>query len=521
MKTGIKTLVLAMALTLVSAASYGAFWSFGKDLATILTDIETKGADKSVADLEEYVADNPRGENSDEALLRLARVYAEKKDYDRAVKAYQTLSENFPESRFRADSLFEAGSIEYRTGRLREAKAALEAVGSDRYSTVTLKVKSALLLKEVDSASFGLAPRGEVPAIGVILPLKGPYAQFGEDALNGVLMAAGVFGAEKGSYEVIVRNAGDEAGSVEAAINELADNPRVVALVGPLLSSTAYEAAKQAHNRRIPIVTLSQREGIADGEYVFRNFLTSASQASAMAEYSCKTLGKTRTAILYPQNNYGSELARLFEKEVQARGCAVVKTASYPPGTTDFTDPMKRLFGIQVKERMEGRRKIKEYTSASTIDSLFIPDSYDSVGLIAPYLGFYNIKGVQLLGSNAWNSRKLIELGGKNVEGAAFVDGFFSGSRRPETSAFTGRFRDTFGKDPGFIEAQAYDAASAVIAADKFGGFDREAVRTALKRLKDFSGSTGPLSFSDRGEAVKKLFILTVRDGRITEAETR
>lgn len=516
----IKTAVLVFAFTLASTASYGFLWSSQRDLVSILGDIETKGADKNtIGELEGYIENNPKGEHADEALLRLGRIYADKKDYVKALKAYSELAGNFPESRFRPEALYEAGHLEYKTGHLEEAKAALDAVRSSPASTVSLKVKAALLFKEIDSASFGLAPRLDAPAIGVLLPLKGPYAQFGEEALNGALMAADVFGDRKGSFDVIVRNAGSDAASVEGAVSELADNPRVVGLVGPLVSTTAFEAARYAHNRKLPIITLSQKEGVADGEYVFRNFLTPASQARAMAEYACKTLGRTKTAILYPQNSYGTELARLYEKEVKARGCEIVKTASYPKGTTDFTDQMKRLFGIQVKERMEGRRKIKEYTSTIDIDSLFIPDSYDSVGLIAPYLDFYNIKGVQLLGSNAWNSRKLVELAGKNVEGAVFVDGFFPGSKRAETAEFTARFKEIFGHEPGLIEAQAYDASNAIISAVRERGFDREALKAGLRELKDLKGATGSLAFSERGEAVKRLYILTVKNGRITEAE--
>jgi len=517
----IKALALTFIFVLVSSASYGFFWSTQKDLYSILNDIETKGADDaSVAELVTYIEDNPRGSLADEAMFRLAGIYASRKDYGKAISVYTEIIDNFPDSRFKPDSLYEIGSLEYKTGHLDEAKAALEAIQFSSAASVTVKVKASLLLKEISSASFGLAPRLEAPAIGVLLPLKGPYAQFGEDALLGTLMAADVFGEDKGPVEVVVSNVGADPAAIESAINELADKHSVVGIVGPLLSSTAFEATRYAHNRKVPIITLSQKEGLTDGEYVFRNFLTPESQAAAIADYACKTLGRTRTAILYPQNNYGSELARLFENDVKALGCEVVKTASYPKGTTDFTDHMKRLFGIEVKERMEGRRKIKEYTSTEDIDSLFIPDSADTVGLIAPYLDFYNIKGIQLLGSNAWNSKKLTELAGENLEGAVFVDGFFIDSQRPETVDFVARFKATFGRDPGLIEAQAYDAATAFIAVERSGpaGFDRDAVKDALKRLSGVTGATGKLSFNERGEAVKKLFILTVKKGRIEEA---
>jgi len=153
------------------------------------------------------------------------------------------------------------------------------------------------------------------------------------------------------------------------------------------------------------------------------------------------------------------------------------------------------------------------------IDALFIPDYYETVGLIAPYMEYYNIKDVLLLGSNGWNSDKLIELGGKNVEGAVFVDGFFPGSKRPGTMDFVRRFTDVYGRTPGVLEAQAYDAAMMLIYAMKGDGshVDRGALKNRLERLRGFSGAGGAITFDRRGEAIKKLFVLTVRNGRIIE----
>lgn len=516
-----KFLAFFSAFLLLSSASYGGLFSShkGRDLVEIFEEIEARGPDKnSVEELEKYIEDNPRGYPTDEALIRLGRIYSGKKENDRALQAFQRIIDNFPDSRFRPDALYEAGFIKYKTGRLGEAKSSFESVLSSGYTTVTLKARAAKLLKEMEAASYGTSPKSDAPAIGAILPLKDNYTQFGEDALNGVLLAAQAFGG-KGGVEVFVRSVTD-AQSAETAVGELANNPRVVGIVGPLLSATALNAAKAAQAKRIPVITLTQKEGVTDaGDYVFRNFMTPAAQASAIAEHACKNLNLKKIAVLYPQNNYGTELAKLFEKEAIKNGCEIVKEGAYPQGVTDFSPQMKSMFEIQVKERKEGRRKIKEYTPNVTVDALYIPDSFETVSLILPYLEFYNIKGVQLLGSNGWNSQKLIDLAGKHVEGAVFVDSFFSGSSRPETGEFAKRFKEVYGKEPGVLEAQAYDAAFAIISSMDAGSarFDREEMKRKLKN-RNLKGATGDITFDSRNEAVKKLFILTVRGGRIIEA---
>lgn len=363
------------------------------------------------------------------------------------------------------------------------------------------------------------------PAIGVLLPLKGSYARYAEDAMDGVLLAADVFGKGEGpsgaGVEVFVRNVGADPAQVEAAVDDLASNPRVAGLVGPMMSSTAEGAARSAQRRSIPVITLTQKEGVTGtGDYVFRNFLTPSAQASAIAEYACKTIGKKRFAVLYPQNNYGAELARLFEKEVKARGCKVVRSLSYPQETSDFSSHIKLLFGVKSTEKKEGRRRITEYAPTVAVDGLYIPDFAETVSMIAPYLAYHNISGVQLLGSNGWNSPKLL-LAGRDVDGAVFVDGFFPNSSRDGAREFVERFTEAYGRAPGMIEAQAYDAAAVLISAIRQadGSWpDRSAVKERLLAVKGYNGAAGPLSFDKDREAVKSLFILTVRDGEIVEA---
>lgn len=519
----LKILALCLIFAFVSTPSWGWIFSLsnrGEELVDIFEAIETDGPTAAnVSSLETFVRNNAKEPYADEALLTLARIYSRKKDYPKATEALQKIVLDFPDSKFKYDALYELGDVMYRTGRLREARSVLEPVSTSSSAPAELRAKATLLLKEIKSASYSAAAATpDAPAIGVLLPLKGAYAQFGEDALSGVLLAADVFGEDTGKkVEVKVRDVSEPA-FVESVVDELSMDDRVAAMVGPLISSTAVEAARHAQRRRVPIITLSQKDGITEaGDYVFRSFLTPSAQAAAIAEYAT-TVGKKNFAILYPQNSYGIELSRFFEKEVQKRGGTVVRAGAYKPGSTNFGDDIKRLFGMEIEERREGRRLIKQYTATVEIDALFIPDYYETVGLIAPYMDYYNIKDVLLLGANGWNSDKLIPLAGKNVEGAVFVDGFFPASARPGTMDFIRRFSDVYGRMPGVLEAQAYDAAMMLIYAmngDK--SVDRASLKGRLTRLRGFSGAGGGITFDAHGEAVKKLFLLTVRDGRIIE----
>lgn len=512
-----KFLALALSLLVFSAEAH-AFWSSDRELLKIFGELDLSGpTTRNVGALEEYVRARPGANGVDEALLRLGAIYSDRKDYQRAAACYAMVLEDFPDSEFRSQAAYELGVIRYRSGRLKEAVFLIEPLASDPGASFAMRARAGRLLKEIESASYGLAPAENLPAIGVLLPMKGDYAAFGDEALNGVLLAAGVFGSLPPRFEVVVRDTGKNPLSAEAAVMELASESRVKGIVGPLLSSSAMEAASSAQRNRVPIITLSQRDGVTSpGEFVFRNFLTPEDQARALAGYAAAS-GKKRFAVLYPQTNYGTELLKHFEVAVRERGGSVVRKAAYAPGTADFSSEVKMLFGVQAKERMEGRRKVREFSPTVQVDALFIPDSHEAVALALPYLDYYGITGVQLLGSNGWNSPRLPELAGRAVEGAVFVDGFFTGSVRPGTADFARRYAEAYGREPGVLAAKAYDAALMLMEAS-VRSLDREGTASVLRETKDFAGATGAISFNSRREAQKGLFFLTVENGRITEA---
>ncbi len=520
-----KAIIALLALFFLAAPAADAFWFTGKDksddLVVIFEELDLKGADaETVRKLEGYVYSNPRSDYMDEALLRLGRIYRDRKEVSKAAETYRLLLFNFPASKFRHDAWIELGLIEYRTGRLDNAREAFEAVSGDVDASIAQRAKASRFLAEIEKATFGIAVPSNLPAIGVLLPLKGDYAAFGEDALSGILLAAGIFGPREQRVEVIVKDVSDQS-SVSRAVQELASNGRVLGIIGPLMSSNALDVARHAQMHKLPVITLSQKEGVTDaGDYVFRNFLTPEDQARALARHAADALGSTRFAVLHPQNSYGVELARRFEMAVKENGGTVVRKASYPQGSTDFTDAITRVFGVQTKERQEGRRVIREFEPTIEVDALFIPDSHEQAALIAPYLEYFSIRDVRLLGANGWNSPRLVELAGKNVEGAVFVDGFYALSRRSGTEEFVRDYGDVFGKQPGILSAHAFDSARMLLhaVAASVPGYGREDVRDRLSGLREFRGATGATSFNPRREAVKRLFILTVENGRIVEA---
>jgi ABC-type branched-subunit amino acid transport system substrate-binding protein len=495
------------------------------NLTSILEAIEINGpSEAAIADLQNFIKTYPRSDVTDEAVTRLAGIYMNKKAFNDAAKLYQRVLVEFPSSKFRFEALYGLGFCQYRQGKHDDARTALEGVVASFEAPLSFKVKSRLILDQLTAvasasgAADKAANSGGSYAIGAVLPLSGDYADYGERALKGVLLAANVFGGIGTPIEVFVRDSGSTEDSAKEAVAEAARIDRVVGIVGPLLSKTAVAAVTSADRKHVPIIALTQKDGVPEvGDYVFRNFLTMEQQASTLASYSAAAKGFSRFAVMYPQNPYGTEFVKLFKEKVEAHGAKVVAEVPYAQGQADFSKELTALFGLRAVEKLDGRRHVTEYTPTVKIDALFIPDGYDAAVQIAAHVALYNIKGTTLLGANLWNSDEILRLGGRHVEGAVFVDAFFAGSGKRATLDFVGTFRTAYGYTPGLLEAESFDSAMMMIAALEAGNGSRGAVRDALAGYTEFEGATGRIGFDSEGEARKDLFILTVRDNRIIE----
>lgn len=348
--------------------------------------------------------------------------------------------------------------------------------------------------------------------LGCILPLQGKAQAFGRRALQGIQLAIGAFQPQNASLRVrliIWDSQGDPARAREG-VRVLAAKKHVIAIIGPLLSHTTEAAAQEAEEQKVPLITLSPLQGIAyKGNYVFQNSLTYPSQAKALVAYAVKELNIRTYAMLYPRSSYGLTFKGLFQQEVERGGGKIVVSASYADDQTDFGEVIKGMV------RYERPRDPKEEPKPIiNFQAIFIPDDFKRINLVVPQLAYYDIKDVQLLGTNGWNSPDLLRDSGKFVNGAVFVDGFFKDSPLPAVRSFVLDFEDTFGASPTLLEALSFDTTSLILRTiSSTGSFNSE----ALLSLRGYNSVTGFTGFTAAGEGMRTLFLLTVAKDKIRQ----
>lgn len=359
--------------------------------------------------------------------------------------------------------------------------------------------------------------------IGCILPLSGENRPYGLRSLHGIELAMHAFepGYEGMPFKLVIKDSKSSPQGAAAAVEDLVDSDRVMAIIGPLLSVTAEAAAKRAQELEVPIITLTQREEVAEiGDFVFQNCLTNSQQIKALIAYAMDELRLARFAILYPRDVYGMRLAHLFIDEALRNGGEIMGVQSYDNDQMDFGRQIKQLVGLRESEaKKEGGRK-RDFEPIIEFDALFIPDYADRVGLIAPQLAYYNVIGITLLGTSAWNSPELVSEGKKYVDESLFVAGFFMDSQNARIKQFVEDFRNTFESDPTILEAQAYDAADLCVQVlTNQEIYSHRQMRDGLAGVTAFDGVSGLTSFDAEGRSNKIPFILTVKKGKIQQIE--
>jgi ABC-type branched-subunit amino acid transport system substrate-binding protein len=403
--------------------------------------------------------------------------------------------------------------------------------------------------------------RPSICTIGCLLPLTGKYARFGESVLNAMLLGARAFQSpeEKGSsIRLMVRDTQGDPRVAAERVRELAEDPRVVGIVGPLRAAVAVACAEEAQTLGIPIITLTQREEVARvGDYVFQNGLTIRQQVDTLVDFVMEEMAFSSFAVLYPKDAYGTLSRDLLEQKVFDMGGELVSAVPYADGETDFQDEIRLLVGREFleevarreKEREEEKKLLEEGFGDSLEEEggagasagipggfglgeeepeeepilppfqvLFIPDHFRKVALIAPHLALYDVNEITLLGTNAWNSTQLVELAGEYVRDAIFADGFFAESNMPYVREFVEDFMRAFQTEPRVLEAQGYD--SLLMIEDSFlrtQGKTREELRDALASMEGYPGLSGYTRFNEDGSAKKRLYILSIIGSHIQQ----
>ena len=343
-------------------------------------------------------------------------------------------------------------------------------------------------------------PGGKV-TLGCLLPLSGELSNIGFRVQRGMELAA-----REARVDLIFKDTPNDPETVSQQVQGLAQDPRVLAILGPLSAGIAQPAAAAAQDAGVPLVALSQKADLTQtGNLVFHAFLIPRQQARALVRRGTE-MGLRRFAILYPDSAYGRAFLEAFQKELAAAGLGLAAQEMYTPGTQDFTQELTSL-----KEALSAQGP--ETVPAT---ALFIPDDVMAVSAIAGQLAESPLAGVQLLGTNLLHNPGITPEQAAALKGVWFSDAFFEGDPNPAVQAFVGNYRQKYGETPDYLAAQGYLLVRLFGRLAKSGGpLSRADLASKLSSLKADPDLPWFRGFNRQGEEEAAIYLLTFQDGRV------
>lgn len=360
----------------------------------------------------------------------------------------------------------------------------------------------------------GTAPSAEAPAksssesagsgvikLGLITPKTGQVAQYGIAVENAVKIAVEEVNAAGGinGQQVELISYDNKADATESinVFNRLVDNDKIVALVGPVISSTSLAVAPLAEEKQIPMIspTATNLAVTPDYEYVFRACYTDPYQGGIVAKFASENLSAKTAAILYNAgDDYSTGLAEAFKQTFEAAGGTITNYEGYTAENKDFKAVL-----TTIKEKQP--------------DVLFNPDYYNTVGLIAGQVKEVGLETV-MLGGDGWDDVQKDYASA--VEGYFFANHYATDDQDPIVQSFIKAYQDKYdGNTPNALGALGYDAAKIMMEAIKnASSIEGPEILKALKAI-DMPGVAGHVTFDENGDPKKSVSMIKIENGAL------
>ncbi|ECL1854860.1 ABC transporter substrate-binding protein [Campylobacter coli] len=339
--------------------------------------------------------------------------------------------------------------------------------------------------------------------LGVVLPLTGPVAAYGQDVFNGIELANKLNAKLDNGDEVkliVIDTKGDKL-ETTSAVNRLIAQDKVIGIIGEATTPNTIQAISIIEDKKIPLIApVASGDKLLEGKkYASRVCFSDSFQGDKFASYVTKELNLKNAVVIIDQSNvYSLGLAKAFEKSLKENGGKVIKKLAISSGDKDFRAVVSQLKSLNP-------------------DFVYMPIYHPEAALIArqaKQIGFDKL----LAAGDGVNNQTFIDLGSTAVNGVVFTDSFDSSN--PSTAR-----GKTFINEYEKIKGNANLPAFSAMGADAYyvmlnamnacqNTLTSECINEKIHQTSNYEGVGGIISIDASGNAIRPVVIKEIQDGK-------
>ncbi|EAI4184725.1 TPA: ABC transporter substrate-binding protein [Campylobacter coli] len=339
--------------------------------------------------------------------------------------------------------------------------------------------------------------------LGVVLPLTGPVAAYGQDVFNGIELANKLNAKLDNGDEVkliVIDTKGDKL-ETTSAVNRLIAQDKVIGIIGEATTPNTIQAISIVEDKKIPLIApVASGDKLLEGKkYASRVCFSDSFQGDKFASYVTKELNLKNAVVIIDQSNvYSLGLAKAFEKSLKENGGKVIKKLAISSGDKDFRAVVSQLKSLNP-------------------DFVYMPIYHPEAALIArqaKQIGFDKL----LAAGDGVNNQTFIDLGSTAVNGVVFTDSFDSSN---PSSARGKTFINEYEKIKGNANLPAFSAMGADAYYVMLNAMNAcqntltsECINEKIHQTSNYEGVGGIISIDASGNAIRPVVIKEIQDGK-------
>ncbi len=339
--------------------------------------------------------------------------------------------------------------------------------------------------------------------IAIIGSMSGTTASLGAYMTNGVTLAVEQKNAEGGvqgcQIELIIYD--DEADPTKSTglAQKVATEDNVIAAWATTNSSTALSDLPIFEQYKIPQMTNGTNVDITKqgSAFIFRATPAGPAFENTLIDYLVNQASYTKFAIIGDNTAYGKGESAYQVAALTANNLEPLAVEEHGADDKDFTGQLTKIM-------------------ASQPEVLLLADSEVAGGLVAKQARQLGFEGV-IAGGVAMGSAKFLETAGDAAEGVYFTASYPGNDANDQTKAFAAAFKERWGIDPEFHNANTYDLTQVLfIALENADPLTPENVAAEMHKVCGYQGLQGEMCVQENGETLTKGIVGVIKDGQLT-----